>query len=115
MIARTKLNAALLATLAAAATLPAFAATEEVTSAYVVPAPDSYTVPSTTYYYVPSTSDYYYAPSTTTVYYEPPVIVEAPRSSDQAINDDVVDTIAGDPRIAGRIGVDTFHGDVTLN
>jgi len=123
MNARSRLSTAVIFALAAAAA-PAFAATQEVTSAYVAPSPDSYTVPATTYYYVPSTPDpyyapstdtYYYAPSTTTVYYEPPVIVQAPRSTDEAINDDVVDTIASDPRIAGRIGVDTFRGDVTLN
>jgi hypothetical protein len=114
------LNAALLLALAAA--VPAFAATEEVTSAYVAPAPGYYTPPATTYYYVPSTSDYvapattyYYVPSTTTVYYEPPVIVNAPRSTDEAINDDVVETLASDPRISGRIGSDTFNGNVTLN
>jgi osmotically-inducible protein OsmY len=49
------------------------------------------------------------------VYFEPPVIVTAPASTDQAINDDVVDTIANDPRISGRIGSDTFNGNVTLN
>jgi len=118
----TRLKAALALALAAAAA-PAFAATEEVTSVYVVP-DYHYTPPATTYYYVPSTNDYYYVPpttayyppSTTTVYYEPPIVVTAPpETSDQAINDSVVDTIASDPRISGRIGSDTFNGNVTLN
>lgn len=126
----TRLKAALALALAATAA-PAFAATEEVTSVYV--APDyHYTPPATTYYYVPPTNDYYvppandyyyvpsttayYPPSTTTVYYEPPIVVTAPpETSDQAINDSVVETIAGDPRISGRIGSDTFNGNVTLN
>jgi hypothetical protein len=138
MTARMKLNAALLAALAAAAA-PAFAATEEVTSAYVSPAPDEYYVPqATTYYdattgtyytappagyYVAPSSDYYAAPSTeyyvapSTVYYEePPIVVTAPgANSDVLINDDVVTSIASDPRIEGRIGSDTFNGNVTLN
>ncbi len=55
-------------------------------------------------------------PSATTVYYEPPIVVTAPPgTSDQLINDDVVDAIASDPRISGRIGTDTFNGNVTLN
>ena len=109
----TRLKAALALALAAAAA-PAFAATEEVTSAYV--APDYYTPPATTYYYVPPTSEYYYVPSATTVYYEPPIVVTAPPgTSDQLINDDVVDAIASDPRISGRIGTETFNGNVTLN
>jgi hypothetical protein len=120
MTARSKLTTALLAALTAAA-LPAFAATEEVTSAYVAPAPDDYYVPQTTYYDA-ATGTYYAAPpaayvAPSTVYYEePPIVVSSPRaSSDELVNDDVVTAIASDPRIEGRIGSDTFHGNVTLN
>ena len=113
----TRLNTILACALAAAA-VPAFAASEETTSAYIAPAP-SYVVtqPATTYYYVPSTNDYAYVPSATTVYYEePPIVVQAPPvTSDEAINADVVDTLASDPRLSGRIGTDTFNGNVTLN
>jgi len=120
----TRLNTVLALALGAAA-VPAFAATVETTTVYVAPAPVYYeTAPATTYYYVPSTSDYYapstddyyYQPSTTTVYYEPPIVVEAPpATSDQLVNGDVVDAIASDSRISGRIGSDTFNGNVTLN
>jgi hypothetical protein len=120
----TRLNATVALALAAVA-LPAFAASET-TTVYVAPAPVYYeTAPATTYYYVPSTSDYYYVPSSnddyyrpsvTTVYYEPPIVVEAaPATPDQLINDDVIDAIATDGRISGRIGSDTFNGNVTLD
>ena len=81
---------------------------------YVAPA-------ATTYYYLPSTS----APDTRTYYYvtegpqyiyeEPAIVVEAPRlSEDQAITNDVVDTLASDPWLSGRIGVETRDRDVNL-
>jgi hypothetical protein len=91
---------------------------------YYAPAePVYYTAPATTYYYqVPSTDPYYAAPVTDhsvivgdTYYDESPIIVTAPRASDDVlITDDVVDRIATDPRVSGNIGVDTFRGDVTL-
>jgi osmotically-inducible protein OsmY len=42
------------------------------------------------------------------------IIVTAPRSIDQAITNDVVDRIASNPTISGRIGVETHNRDVTL-
>ena len=89
---------------------------------------------ATTYYYIPSTSPqpdtrtYYYVtegpqyvyvapePTVTEVIYEAPAItVEAPRlTEDQAITNDVVDTLANDPWLSGRIGVETRDRDVNL-
>ncbi len=71
------------------------------------------TAPTTTYYYdtAPATT---YVPTTTTYYTEPPIVVTAPRSEDEAITNDVVDTLASDPRISGNIGVETFRNNVTL-
>jgi hypothetical protein len=82
---------------------------------YTYPAP-----PSTTYV-APSTT--YVAPATTTTYIEPAgapypgpdIIVTAPRmTEDQLITRDVVDRIATNPNISGRIGVETYNRDVTL-
>jgi BON domain len=91
---------------------------------YYAPAQPAYsTAPATTYYYeVPSTDAYYAAPVTDhsvivgdTYYDESPIIVTAPRASDDVlITDDVVDRIATDRRVSGNIGVDTFRGQVTL-
>jgi osmotically-inducible protein OsmY len=36
-------------------------------------------------------------------------------SQDQAITDDVIDRIASDPTIHGRVGVDTYMDKVTLS
>ena len=77
-----------------------------------------YTRPSTAYEQ-PATV---YTPPATTVIYEPgtvtytdDIIVTAPRrNGDQMITDDVVDTIASDPRVGGQIGVDTYRNNVTL-
>jgi BON domain-containing protein len=112
----TRLTAVLGLALAATAA-PAFAASQETTTVYVAPAPDDYYAPpAATYYYVPSASGYYYPPSATTVYYEPPIVVTAPpATSDELVNDAVVDTLANDSRLSGRIGSDTFNGNVTLN
>jgi len=49
------------------------------------------------------------------VYTEPPIIVTAPMSQDQAITNEVVDRIASDPTIHGRVGVDTYMDKVTLS
>ena len=73
--------------------------------------------------YPQESGDTYYAAPVTdhstvvgdTYYDESPIIVTAPRASDDVlITDDVVDRIASDPRVSGNIGVDTFRGDVTL-
>jgi osmotically-inducible protein OsmY len=45
---------------------------------------------------------------------EPSITVTARRGEDQSINDGVMAAIAGDARITGRIGVDTFNAGVTL-
>ncbi len=45
---------------------------------------------------------------------EPSIMVTARRGDDQRINDGVIAAIAGDARISGRIGVDTFNAGVTL-
>ena len=86
-----------------------------------------------TYYYVPSDPDLqsrYYVPSTddTQTYYyvtqgpsyviseEPAVIVEAPRwTEDQRLTNDVVDVLASDRYLSGRIGVETYDRDVRLS
>jgi len=88
---------------------------------YTVP-----TVPTTTYYYTPppATTTYYYTPSLAELYAPAPtpviveerVIVTAPTlTEDQAINRDVVDTLAFDPRLSGRIGVETRNNTVELS
>ena len=53
-----------------------------------------------------STSPQYVAPST---------FVTANRSEDQAITAAVIDRIAADPLISGRVGVDTQRNVVTLS
>ena len=130
-----RISGAALATALAAAAAPALAAqvvelsTAATTPGYYAPGyyapaePIYYTAPATTYYYqVPSSDTYYTAPVTDhsvvvgdTYYDESPIVVTAPRASDDVlITDDVVDRIASDPRVSGNIGVDTFRGDVTL-
>ena len=109
------------------AAAPAFADTY-----YLVPSTS--TSETTTYYYVPSspqpdTRTYYYVtegapqyiyttPTTTVtdvIYEEPAITVLSPRlTEDQAITSDVVDTLASDPRLSGRIGVETRNRDVNL-
>ena len=87
---------------------------EPVTTTYVAPAPRTYyytePAPATTYYYptTPTLNDaYYQAPST--------IVVEAPPlTADQAITSDVVDRIASNPKISGRVGVETYNGNVEL-
>jgi hypothetical protein len=103
---------------------------------------ETYTMPSTTYYvepvtttYVPATTTYYVAPASTETYtyytaprtyyyptssvrevYEaPPIVVEAPAlTTDQAINNEVIDRLASNPRLSGRIGVETYDRNVEL-
>ena len=126
MTHRRKISLSLL--LAGLVAAPAFA--EEVL-VYRVP-----TVPTTTYYYTqpaPTTTYYYTEPATTTYHYTPslaelyapsetPVVIEervivtAPTlTEDQAITRDVVDTLASDPRLSGRIGVETRNNVVELS
>ena len=67
-------------------------------------------------------AEYYYDPVTRTYqYYDvnpsaPPIIVEAPPlTEDEAITNDVVASLASDPRLDdGLIGVETFRNEVTL-
>lgn len=111
----------------AACAAPAFA---EVVEVYTIPTGrDVYYAPSTadTYYVAPqvTTDTYYVAPRTyyytepaTTYYYvEPAITVEAPRyyNDDQRITNDVADMIAGDSRINGNVGVQTYRNQVTLS
>ena len=119
MNARPKLIAALLCAGAMTAAAPGFAA--EVIEI---------TTPATTYYYAPAASDtrtYYYVtegpaytytrPVVTEVVYEsPPIVVEAPRlTEDQRITNEVIDTLASDPYLSGRIAVQTYDRDVNLS
>ena len=109
-----KLSALILA-LGAASAAPAFA---EVVEVYTIPTGrDYYYVPSTDPYYVVPPNYYYTEPAPTYYYVEPPITVQAPRyySDDRQITNDVVDVIAGDPRITGNIGVQTYRNEVTLS
>lgn len=118
-----KLAACLSAAAAGAVAIPALADetivyTVPVTSDtyyYVAPARDYYYVAPTDDRYVAPSTDYYYVPSSSTYYYEPAIVVTAPRDEDAAITNDVVDTLALDPRISGDIGVETYRGNVALN
>jgi hypothetical protein len=82
-------------------------------------AQDFYTPPpTTTYYYTPpATTTYYYTPVVIErVYEEPPITVTAPyMTEDQRITGNVVEVLADDPRLSGRIGVETRDNDVTLS
>lgn len=96
---------AVLATAALAlAAAPALAETVYIET---VPANQVY-VPATTYYY-------YTAPAPTAAYTEPPIIVTPAPPTDAQINQDVVDTLAADPRLSGRIGVETRDQEVELS
>jgi hypothetical protein len=65
--------------------------------------------------YVQRTTVYYEEPAIV-AYAEPPIIVTAPRlTEDQAITGEVIDRIASDPGISGRVGVDTYRNTVTLS
>jgi hypothetical protein len=75
-----------------------------------------YEAPPTTVYYVPSTTYYYAQPATTVVYEAPAIEVTAPYlTGDRRITADVVDTIAADPWISGRVGVETRDSNVNLS
>ena len=101
-----------------AALLGAVPALADVTYYYV---PSTTAADTRTYYYVTEGPQYIYtapaypAPTTTVVYEEPAIIVEAPRfTEDQRITHDVIDTLAADPWLSGRIGVETRDRDVNL-
>ena len=121
MKARPKLGASLVAAALAVPAIPAVAATEVIE--VVTPArTEVYHAPPSTYYHSPGTTYYYTPPATTTYYYTttdraaPPITVEAPYlTRDQRITSDVVDAIAYDPRVSGRIGVETRDNEVTLS
>jgi hypothetical protein len=83
---------------------PAVVTSDVITSDRVVPA-EPVIAPS---YPVATT------PSQTVVYDED-IYVTAPRArEDDLITQDVADTIASDPRITGRVGVETYRNNVTL-
>jgi hypothetical protein len=93
-----------LATLASAAAAAAFA--QDTVIVYTTPRPADY-------YYVPDAMDYYYEAPVD--YYAPPIRVYRRRATeDQLITQDVVDELADDPRLSGRIGVETYRSEVTL-
>lgn len=116
-------------TAGAALSVPAFAGTVTHYSYAWDPATNSYVETKTVYYDQPSTVTYvapptvtYSQPATVTyvepvavAYTEPPIIVTAPRSEDQAITLDVMDRIADDSSIRGRVGVETYRNVVTLS
>jgi hypothetical protein len=89
------------------------------TTYYYAPATTTYyyTQPATTYYYTEPAATYYYTPVVTERVYEAPqIIVTAPyMTEDQRITSDVVDVLANDPRLSGKIGVETRNNDVTLS
>jgi hypothetical protein len=112
MTARIRIPALLATAALAAVATPALAAQ----TIYIdtAPAYETY-VPPTTYYYDTAPRTYYDAPpSTTIVYTEPPIVVR-PSDDDAALNQDVVETLALDPRLSGRIGVETRDRDVNLS
>jgi BON domain-containing protein len=112
MTARRRIPALLAAAALAALAAPAFAA--ETIRIDTAPATTYYVVPDDAY--VPSTTYYYYTPATTEVYSEPPIVVTQPRATeDELITQDVVDTLANDPRLSGRIGVETTDREVELS
>lgn len=139
MNARRKLSASL-ALAATTVGLPALAAEYSV---YSPATGNEYrvatttTTSTTTDYTTPSLAEIYTAPAVTEsrpvvvertvtytspvyeplpAYAAPPLIVEAPRlTTDQRITGDVVDTLAGDPRLSGTIGVETTNRRVILS
>jgi len=101
--------------LAALAALPSFA--DDIVEVYRTPTTTYYYTAPPTYYYTEPARTYYYPapePVVTTTYVEPTITVTAPRDTDAAITDDVAYAIASDTRISGRIGVETYRGEVSL-
>ena len=105
--------------LLASAALAAIALPAAAETIYIETSPaDTIYSPSMRYYYYaePATTYYYSEPATTVTYVEPPIVVTAPRADDDLrINQDVVDTLANDPRLSGRIGVETRDQEVELS
>ena len=116
----------------AAASVPAFADTVTTTYYWDTPSqsyvkeqtiaadgnPYNTTYLPTTYVGGPAstaTVTYTYVEPATVAYVEPPIIVTAPISEDRAITNEVIDRIASDPTIHGRVGVDTYMDKVTLS
>ncbi len=55
-------------------------------------------------------------PADNAVYPQPRVSVETPRANDDVLlTEDVADTLASDPRLSGRIGVEARRDTVTLS
>jgi BON domain len=112
----------ILAAPAIAATTTIYAAGDEQVNTYYTPRYTYYDPVTDRYYYAPSDT-YYYAPSdayvvpSTVTYVEPRITVRPGTRAEQdaAINNDVVDTLAGDSRLSGRIGVETYRNVVTLS
>jgi hypothetical protein len=101
--------------LAALSAVPSFA--DEIVEVYRTPTTTYYYTAPPTYYYTEPARTYYYPapePVVTTTYVEPTITVTAPRDTDAAITDDVAYAIASDPRISGKIGVETYRGEVNL-
>lgn len=113
MSACVRIPAALATAALAAVATPVLAA--ETIYIDTAPAYEVY-VPPTTYYgeTVTTTYDDVAAPGTTAIYTEPPIVVR-PDDNDAALNQDVVETLALDPRLSGRIGVETRDRDVSLS
>ena len=87
---------------------------EKQTVYYDDPAPAvTYVQPSTVTYAEPSTVTY--VEPNRVAYVEPPIVVTAPYNEDRAITYDVMDRIASDDSIHGRVGVDTYQNVVTLS
>ena len=104
---------ALLATAALAAVAKPVLAAQTI---YIDTAP-AYEVyaPPTTYYSETVTTTYDDVATPGTVIYSQPPIVVRPEDNDAALNQDVVETLALDPRLSGRIGVETRDRDVSLS
>jgi osmotically-inducible protein OsmY len=60
--------------------------------------------------------EHFYKPTKTAFHAaEPPIVVTESRATDDAlITGEVVDTLAADPRLSGRIGVQTLDREVEL-
>ena len=103
-----KLRAIVLATGTALA-IPAIA--ETVTTYYYDSPTDTYVKRTVVY------DDYYTEPTAAEpVIATEPIVVETPRlTGDQAITEQVMDRIASDETIRGRVGVDTYMNKVTLS
>jgi hypothetical protein len=110
----TRLSALVLA--AGAALAPA-AHAELVTYTYWDPALNAYvdrTVDVAPEVHSPVITYSYVEPSTV-VYTQPDIVVTAPRmTEDEAITAEVMDRIATNGRISGRVDVETYRNDVTL-